>query len=199
MLTLYIVSTIVAGVLICLSLLGIGHDASEIHADLGHGFDHVDHDGEGWQGALAGWVPFFSLRFFTYFFAAFGSAGLLLHYLTDTPDSLGVWLSAAVGMVSGCSVWFLVRTLRRSEVSSGASDQDVLGKEGQVLVPINGLNPGRIRCTVKGDIIDFLATSEDATPIAAGTSIIVVAMENGRAQVMRRDALFEDDHLVQRT
>lgn len=191
MLTLYIVSAAVAGVLILLSLLGIGHD-HEGHVEMGANIDHdVDH-------SLVGWIPFFSLRFYTYFFSAFGTAGLLLHYYSTTPDAVGVWLAAAVGLVSGLGVWIVLKLLRRSEGSSSATERDVLGKEGQVLVAINGSSPGRIRCSVRGDIIDFLAVSDWADTIPAGTSIVVVAMEHGRAQVMPREAIFSDDSLVQR-
>jgi hypothetical protein len=52
---------------------------------------------------------------------------------------------------------------------------------------------------VKGDTIDYLATSDEPEPIEAGTSVIVVAMEDGRALVMSRAVLFSDDDLRLRT
>jgi hypothetical protein len=182
MLTLYLVSAVVAGVLIVLSLFGAGdaeHDAplTELHEVAHETFS--DH-----------WLPFFSLRFYTYFFSGFGTTGLLLHYLTKSdPVTAGI-VSGLVGLGTGLVVSYLVRLLRVTEASGGASDKDVLGKEGTVLVPIRGNAQGKIRCRVRGDAIDFLATSEEERTIEAGEAVVVVAMDNGRAQVMLRDALF---------
>lgn len=189
MLLVYTVSAIVAGVLVLLALFGADHHVgSEIHVD------GADHDSE-----TGHWLPFFSLRFYTYFFAGFGTTGLLLHYFTKVDSTIMALIAAAVGLGSGLGVSILVRLLRITEASGSASDKDVLGKEAQVLVAIRGTNPGRIRCTVKGDIIDFLAISDSPDPIEVGTSVVVVAMENGQAQVVSRQSIFEDDALPQRT
>lgn len=188
MLTLYLVSAVAAGVLILLSLFGAehGHEA-------GVGMDH-DHDGE----HLSTWLPFLSLRFYTYFFAGLGTTGLLLHYLTETSSAVTLTLSLVVGFFAGCSVWLLVKILRRTESDSSTHEGDFLGKEAVVLVTISGRTPGRIRLTAKGDILDVLAVSEENEPIAPGQSVVVVAMDNGRAQVIPRAAIFGDDALPQR-
>lgn len=192
MLLVYVVSAIVAGVLVLFSLFGGDHDHdfdADADADVDVGGHDVGHDI---------WLPFFSLRFYTYFFAGFGFTGLLLHYLTDTPAIVGAWMSGGVGLVVGLIVSILMRLLRVTETTTSATDKDVLGKEGTVLVAIRGSNPGRIRCTVKGDIIDFLATSELPETIDVGARIVVVAMENGRAQVVTRESIFEEEALPQR-
>ncbi|MBN9503394.1 MAG: hypothetical protein J0H02_16585 [Armatimonadetes bacterium] len=191
MLLVYAVSAIVAGVLVLLSLVGADHD-TDAHLEVDTG--GVDHEIEG-----GFWLPFFSLRFYTYFFAGFGLTGLLLHFLTQSSPVAAAWISGAVGLGTGLAVALIVRILRITETSGSASDKDLLGKEGTVLVSIRGSNPGRIRCIVKGDIIDFLAVSEDSEPIEVGQPVVVVAMENGRAQVVRRESIFGDDALPQRT
>jgi membrane protein implicated in regulation of membrane protease activity len=187
MLTLYLVSAIVAGVLIILSLVGADHDHDhEVHLpadDLGHEVDHP----------LGGhWLPFFSLRFYTYFFAAFGVTGLLLTYFSDAGTIMAAWVAGIVGLLSGLSVSIVMRLLRLSEATGSASDKDVLGKEAEVLVPIRGLTPGRIRCTVRGDIIDFLAVSEQDRALEPGEKVVVVSMDNGRANVVSAEAIFAD-------
>lgn len=184
MLLVYIVSTIVAGALLLLSLFGADHDA-----------DHeIAHDSEGGH-----WLPFFSLRFYTYFFAGFGTTGLLLHYLTDTNAVVGAWIAGAIGLAAGLSVSILVRILRVTETSGSAKEKDLLGKEAKVLVAIRGMTPGRIRCSVRGDLIDYLAVSESNDAIEAGESVVVVGMENGRAQVVPRASIFGEDALPERT
>jgi membrane protein implicated in regulation of membrane protease activity len=145
------------------------------------------------------WIPFFSLRFYTYFFAGLGATGLMLTYLTDASASLTLILSLCTALFCGLSVWLTMKLVRRSESTSTATESDLLGKEGTVLVAIHGRNPGRIRCTVRGDIIDYLAYSEEDTPILPGDSVVVVALENGRAQVIAREAIFGGDVLPTRT
>jgi membrane protein implicated in regulation of membrane protease activity len=193
MLTLYVASAVAAGVLILISLLGggdheFGHD---LNADAS--VDHGDHEGD--HGGFADWIPFFSLRFYTYFFAGLGATGLLLTFLTNTPASLVLILSLVVASISGMSVWLMVKLLRRSESTSTATETDLRGKEGTVMVAINGRNPGRIRCTVRGDIIEYLAISQDGTTLNPGDSVVVLSMDNGRAEVIGREAIFEPQSL----
>src|SRR5690349_10121353 len=105
MLTVYIVSAVVAGVLVLLSLLGIGHEVGhDLNFEVAH---EVDHDADHGDGAGL-WMPFFSMRFYTYFFAAFGTTGLLLHFLTTTPSMIALWISVGVGLFSGLSVSLLM-------------------------------------------------------------------------------------------
>lgn len=187
MLLVYLVSAIVAGVLVLLSLFGGDHEG---HVDSDSGDHDTDH---------GFWLPFFSLRFYTYFFAGFGTTGLLLHYLTQTNPITSLIISGAVGLGSGLGVSILMRILRVTETTTSSKDKDVLGKEGTVLVAIRGPNPGRIRCTVKGDIIDFLAISDQSVEIEPGEKVVVVAMENGRAQVVPTQTIFGEEALPQRT
>jgi len=194
MLTVYIVSAIVAGVLILLSTLGAVHGFEhELH------IDHVDSGGHDPDAAQGVWIPIFSLRFYTYLFAGFGATGLLITLLTTTNAAVAMWLAIAVGLVAGFSVSIVVRMLRISEATSGAKEADILGTEAEVLVAIKGKTPGRIRCVAKGETIDFLAICDDPDPIEIGSSVIVVAIEDGRALVMPRAVLFTDEAVKRRT
>lgn len=195
MLTLYIASSVVAGVLLLLSLFGggdheFGHD-TDTDTDLNHEVDHESDHG-GFTGGAASWIPFLSLRFYTYFFAGLGVAGLALTFLTTTPPSLILILSLIVGSISGLATWITIKILRRTESSSAATESDCLGKEAEVTVGIKGRNAGRIRCTVRGDIIDFLAVSEEEAPLNPGDRVVIVAMDGGKAEVIRLESIFND-------
>jgi hypothetical protein len=157
---------------------------------------HLDHGGHeaGHHGQSGRWIPFLSLRFYTYFFAGLGATGLLVHWLTTTPDNVTFWLALVIGLLSAFSVSTLIRILRTTgETSSGTTEQDVLGIEAKVLVAVRGSTPGRIRCMIRGEAIDYLAITDEPAPIEPGTTVIVIAMENGRAHVMSRSALFTED------
>lgn len=186
MFTLYLISAIVSGALILLALLGADHD-HDAHFEAAH----LEGEGHG-DVPIGYWLPFLSLRFYTYLCAGFGITGLLLEWLSPDSPLLNGWIAGIVGVCAGSGVWLLVKILRRTESDSSNHEQDFLGKEAEVLVTIQGKTPGRVRVTSKGDIIDLLAISDEPAPIAPGQSVVIVAMENGRALVMGRDTIFAD-------
>jgi hypothetical protein len=57
--------------------------------------------------------------------------------------------------------------------------------------------PGRIRCTIKGDIIDFLATTESGATLEPGAEVVIVSLENGQALVVPKEKIFEDSEAQQ--
>lgn len=191
MMILYVVSAVVAGVLVLLSLLGADHGADhDVSAD--HDLAH-DHDsGTDTHGP---WLPFFSLRFYTYFFAGLGTTGLLLTLLAKTPEPLAGIVAGVVGLASGLSVSLVMRALRLSEANSGAKQADMLGKEAEVMVTIRGGTPGRIRMLVKGDLLDVVAVAQGGETIDPGASVVVLEMDEGRAVVARRENILGDDQV----
>lgn len=206
MLTLYIFCAVIGGGLILLSAFGGGdhehgvdsdHDIS-VH-DVAHDFDasgaDVDHevDGSHEAGADGPWIPFFSLRFWTYFIGIFGGTGLLLTWLTNTAEPATGLLSAGTGFVSGLVAASLVRWISRNEADSTARDSDMLGLRARVTVPIREQQLGRIRTTVKGELLDILANAEEQKDLLEGTEVVIVGMENGRASVMPLDTLLEEN------
>lgn len=195
MFLVYAVSAIVAGVLVVLSLFGAdhggGHDADgDLDLDLHH--DLGNHD-----VSTGPWLPFLSLRFWTYFFAGFGANGLLVSWLTATTAPLVIGLSLVVGLLCGFGVSYALRTLRSTESTSGAKAGDLLGKEGEVQVTIRGATPGRIRVNVRGDIIDYLATTEEPEPIEPGSSVVVLGLTGDRVLVARLENVLGDPTVQQ--
>lgn len=184
MLGLYIVTTIVGGVLILISALGGSHDTDH---DIDHG-----HDGD-FHSEI--WLPFLSLRFWTYMFAFFGMTGLLLTYFTATSQTLTGVFAALCGLVAGTTIAFVMRYLSKSSSHSGAEERDLLGKPANVLVAIRSGSPGKIRVEVKGEMIDVMATTEETTPLEPGSEVYIVSMDNGRAQVISRTALLESKEI----
>lgn len=199
---LYILTAVVGGVLILLS--AIGHGDGDASHDLDHGFeaggDHeVGHDfGHGTDHDHGGglWLPFFSLRFWTYLMAGFGLTGLLFTYLNLAPAAVVPIFAGGVGIVAGLSVSLAMRYLRRSEASSGINAGDVRGHEAEVLVPVRPGAPGKVRLIVKGDTIDFLATTDGPAELGVGSVAIVLDMEGDHLKVIGRNALFDEDALV---
>jgi len=199
MLAVYVAAALVGAVLILVTLLGGGHE---------HGFDHgLDHSGEislGHEGlaggdhdahggdAQSGWLPFLSLRFWTYFALTFGLVGAILELIGQVSASTPI-IAAASGLVSGYLVMRILRLIRAAAGNSTQGVQDILGTTGRVLVALNDQEPGKIRCSVKGDSIDLIALSHDRKSIPAGEEVVVLAMDGTRATVQRRSELFGED------
>lgn len=206
MLTLYIFCAVIGGGLILLSAFGGGdheHGVDGGHDltahDVAHDFDaggaDMGHEAVGGHetGSDGPWIPFFSLRFWTYFIGIFGGTGLLLSLLTRTPEpATGLW-SAGTGMISGLVAASLVRWISKHEADSTARDSDMLGLRARVTVPIRKQQLGRIRTTVKGELLDILATAEEKSDLSEGTEVVIVSMDNGRASVMPLDTLLEEN------
>lgn len=198
MLTVYIVSAIIGGGLILLSAF-VGHDHDSDFAgghDVGHDVSH-DHDTAGSEhehsgGELLSWLPFLSLRFWTYGLALFGGIGWALSALTPTASPTILGISLTVGVLMGTLAATLINVARRMSADSSTRTQDLLGVAGKVTVPVHGASEGKVRVLVRGDSIDFLALSNDNRSIPTGESVVIVAVENDRLRVIPQTDILEE-------
>lgn len=194
MLAAYIVAAIVGGGLILISALaGLGAHADMGGGDFAHdtGLSHdashdADHGDAGATGSGALWLPFFSLRFWTYAVGTFGLLGTLLTFSRVSQEPLTLTVSSVSALVTGTIAALAVRALSKMERSSTASETDFQGAVGKVTVPIRGSLPGKVRTSVRGDLIDLVAVSHDGAEIAQGEEVIVVEIEGNQARVARQ-------------
>lgn len=188
MLALYIVTSIVAGALIVLSAV-LGHSDSgsdhEVSHDTDHGAEHgADHGHDFDHGA---WLPFLSVRFWTYALATFGIVGLLFTIFNLAGATTTAIVASGVGLAMGFAVSGMMRLIRKMTAGDGTNDAEMLGMSAKLLVPIRENQPGKIRTTIRGELIDMLAFSDAGTPIETGEEVIILAIENDRARVAKRD------------
>jgi len=195
MLTVYIVAAIIGGGLILMSALfdsgdhgGGDHDFNADHdASL-----HVDHDTPGGFGDIAQWIPFFSLRFWTYALAMFGAVGWASTAFTNTAQATVLVGSIISGFVLGTIVATTMRIMTRASSDSSVRTEDLLGAQGKVTVPVHASTDGKIRLMLKGDSIDFLALSNDDRSLQPGEEVVVVAVENDRLRVIPKTDLLQE-------
>lgn len=184
MLAAYVVAAIVAGGLIVFSAIA----GMEGHASIG---DVGSHDapghthGEGADSAGSVWLQFLTLRFWTYAIGAFGLIGLVLTLRKASVEPLTMTIAGGTGLVVGTiSAWFY-RFLSKSEHSSSIGGNDFLGAIGKVTVAI-GAEPGKVRTSIKGEIIDMVAVGHTGEPFVAGEEVIIVGLDGNNAQVARK-------------
>lgn len=183
-LTFYIVATIVGFGMVLAGLLGAhGHGDGPDH-DFDHGHDHDGGHGDAW-------IPFFSLKFWTYFLAGSGIVGLLLTYVARTPEFTGLPVSLVTGLVCGLLVSYLMRLLRKHEANSLMSENELIGHTAKVLVGIRGEQQGRIRVEIKGEIIDMLARSNEQAVFEPGEEVVIMESAGNSVIVTSKEQLLK--------
>ena len=189
MLVVYILSALAGGILVAASAL-LGGGDHDTH------FGDTDFQGiDGHDGVHSDvYLPFLSLRFWTYFAACFGITGWLLTAFTSTGPTMVAIIAAATGFIAGFATHVVMRLFKQGEADSGILVEHLVGKEGRVLVGISDGHEGKIRIEVKGELVDILAFTEEDVQLKPGDSALVVAIENGRANVVSYTAMLEEQN-----
>ncbi|MBA2321165.1 MAG: hypothetical protein H0V89_08415 [Deltaproteobacteria bacterium] len=202
MIGIYLAFFLFGGVLIAASLLGGGSEHA-LDKDVGLDKDfHLDKDigldkeigldkgldkglhAAGEAGANLPWLPFLSLRFWTFGAASFGLTGLLLSAL-PVPGLVALVVALAVGLGVGTAAAALFRAINRDEVSGSISLSRYAGEEGRVVVTIRPGSTGRIAIAGPSGRVEIPAVTHDGAVLAAGDRILVASVTDGVADVSR--------------
>lgn len=189
---LYLAALIVGFGTIALQLvMGGDHDAEAGgggDADADAGADHGDGDHGDHAHGEVGFLPIFlSLRFWTFTLLAFGLFGSLVHYLDLANALVTLVIAAGLGLGSGLLASLTFRALAKSEASSGATDRDAVGQVGKVMIPLGKGARGKIRIELKGQTVDYVATT-DEEELEAGQLVMIEEMRETTAHVSRAPA-----------
>jgi len=194
MLAAYLITVIVGGVLVTLSIVAgaDGHSAGHTGALDGDGAVHGDASAD--QGALVdallSWLPVGSLRFWTFFAAFFGLTGTAMTVLAVAGPITTAIAAVAVGYASGLLLTRTIRGLERSSSDSSLAGSDLVGATAQVLLPIAAGRTGKVRLHLKERSVDRLAETEEEEEIAAGERVLVIAVpDDGHVVVARAGKL----------
>lgn len=199
---LYLGSLIVGlGILLMQVVMSTGKDVGvgksfefagdvDADADLGAhdaaaGAGHADSGSESVHpvGGDAGIIGLFlSFRFWTFALAGFGLSGSLLHFPGLASPTVAVVASTAVALLSGMGASYTFRALRTSSTNSGAEAKEMVGQVGKVLVPPNAQGHAKVRLLVKGQMIDYVATSDEAA-LELGSSVLVEEVRGNQLHV----------------
>lgn len=198
MLAAYLITLIVGGVLVAISLVvggdgdagghdgqleGGGHGDAHAHDD-----GHVDHGGA--LDAALGWLPIGSLRFWTFFAAFFGLTGTALSLLPGSGSVVTAVAAVAVGYGAGIALTRIVRRLQRSSSDSSLAAADLIGATAHVLLPVAPGRAGKVRLHLKDRAIDLLAeTQEDAELTPGEKALVIAAPQQGHVVIARVDKL----------
>jgi hypothetical protein len=174
----YLFAAVVGGVLLAASVALGGHHG----ADGGDaaGADHGHDPGPG--GALG--ATLLSVRFWTYLLAFGGGTGLVLRLAVGTGGALTALLAAGAGVGSGVLAQAVVGRATAA-VGGTVRDDELVGKAGRLLLPAGKQTPGRVRVTVRNQVMDLVAYSVDDGDLQAREDVLVVEVVDGTARVAR--------------
>jgi hypothetical protein len=212
MTSLYLASLAFGGLLIGVSVLlgggdldGDGDLGLEGDLDLDGDLDFdgeldldgdVDLDGDGPIGealATAGdsvgadaaiWMPFLSLRFWTFATAAFGMIGLLLSFVMSSAVATAGFAGLG-GMSIGWGAAWSFRHLAQKPVSGETTTLRYVGQEAKVVLSIRPGAQGKIALQTYQGRLDLTAVSNDGRSLDVGDTVLIASMSHGVANVTR--------------
>lgn len=200
--SVYLISLIVGGFFVLLSLFGGGDqeasaDASgDLDADHDLSADHdmsVGHDVSvghvGGADLSIGLVDLLSIRALFLFAAFFGLTGTVFSAL-DTGEPLTAVFAVLTGLVVGLGGNYAIKRFAYDQVSSTVSLADLAGRTARVLLPFEGAERGKILLEAKGQRIQLMARSvsdENPEPFKPGDEVVVVRMDGRVAEVIKPD------------
>ncbi|NOY24847.1 MAG: hypothetical protein GXP62_03150 [Oligoflexia bacterium] len=164
----------------------------DVDADAGldGGLDHdLDHDLGQTQDLQhqpsetgSTWLPFLSLRFWTFALATFGGSGTLLDLLGFS-DMATVPSALVTGLGVGLAVSWAFHRLKNDNVTGDIGLRQVSGREGHLLLSVGPDKLGKVRVRIDGQDVDLLARTQDATSLPIREKVLVVRVEDGIAHV----------------
>ncbi|MDY6805094.1 MAG: NfeD-like protein [Cyanobacteriota bacterium] len=200
MLSVYLFCTLVGGLLVALSAFG-GLDGVEFDQDFDADLEFRDApEGKGQirvkpkssKGRF--WLPFFSMKFWTFGTCFFGLAGLFLWAVKPTMmPAISIAISLAFGIFCGTSMASAMRVLKEAKVDSLVRTSDLIGLSGMVELPFDKNSRGKVLLNVKGSMVAFGAFTEENKEFAVGEKAFVVGMENNKLWVISEEAIAPKD------
>jgi membrane protein implicated in regulation of membrane protease activity len=159
-------------------------DASSDGAESGADGEHAGHGGHGHAADGAILPLFLSLRFWVYLALTFGLVGTLLTYLDLAGRITTLFLSLGTGLLTGFAASFIFSALLRNDLSSGAGGNEALGQVGRVLIPCARGRRGKVRLELRGQTLDFLATTDEES-LEQGALVLVEEVRGDAVHVSR--------------
>lgn len=194
MLPLYLGCLALGGLLIVVSIVMGGKDLDK---GFDKGFDkdfdkaiEVHGDGEAQAGGAPldkggsgdSWLPFLSLRFWTFGLATFGGAGSILS-VAGFSDLVAAPASALTGIGVGYAVAWAFRRLSRDKVSGDYGLRQVPGREGRLLIGVGPGRTGKVRVQIDGQDVDLLARTQDERALNPREKVLIIGVNDGVAEV----------------
>lgn len=124
------------------------------------------------------------------FITSFGGAGVLLTEKLNWPQYFIILLALFIALLLAAIVYFsYVKPMNQAESSTGFSYQDLIGKIGEVTIPLPAKGYGEVILLIGGGNTNQIAASFDSEEIPAGEKVVVVSIEEETLMVSKLNDL----------
>jgi len=113
---------------------------------------------------------------------AFGAVGAPVTAFGAVASGLTLAVALATALLVGTGASLAFRALGRDTFGSSTTEAELIGQLGRVLVACEKGKKGKVRLTVRGQIIDFVATTDEPR-LAPGAGVIVQEVHAERVHV----------------
>lgn len=114
------------------------------------------------------------------FLSVFGGIGLLFEYNTSFNNELVIIFSLLLGIGITSAFYFLyLKPMKESENSVAFSLSELVGKTGELTVPVSGNKYGEIVVKIGAGYTSNIASSSSGEDIPAGTTVLVDEIKEG--------------------
>ena len=139
-------------------------------------------DGDGMGGSLS---LLFSTPFWSFGLCGFGLCGLLISFLTPRESGfLSLFVACAMGLGMGWAASHVLRLMSRREADTLIRNDDLIGQQALVTLPITQAERGFVELQVRGSLIRRPALS-NAGMLEEGTAVVVLASDQYTLKVDR--------------
>ncbi len=150
---------------------------ADLHAE--HDFDKAVEAGHDAGGT---WLPFLSLRFWTFALATFGGAGTLFE-LFGFSDVVAAPTATVLGVAVGWAVAWIFHKLKAERVTGDVGLKGIRGREGRLMLPVGPDKLGKVRVVIDGQDVDLPARTGDGALLGVREEVLVVGVSDGVAEV----------------
>ncbi|OKH43367.1 hypothetical protein NIES30_25130 [Phormidium tenue NIES-30] len=190
---------LVGGIFVLLAAVG-GFDGVDIDADFdvdaaaAVSIDDIDAGTQIDQTLTAlrdrWWLPFLSLRFWTFALCFFGLTGLLLNLVQpNLAEWLGALIAVLMGLFCGLVAALVLRSLGRQSVSSLIRSETLIGQLATVEIPFDTNSRGKVSLSMAGSTVSFFAITQEEREFQAGETVLVVGMERNKLWVAAAEGM----------
>lgn len=110
----------------------------------------------------------------------FGGSGIMFNQYTNLDPRLVAALSLMISVILSVLIYFAyVKPMKNSENSTGFSQKDLVGKIGEVSVPIPAKGYGEVIIRIGAGNTNQIAATLDHDEIPAGSRIVVGEVKEG--------------------
>ena len=139
----------------------------------------------------ARFIPFLSIRFWTFGLTIFGVTGFILVKM-DQSSTVHVSLSIAMGVLVGWAAALIFHQLKNTTVDSSMNTDQLAGHQGEVTLTIRPASAGKVRIQSKEQYIELVATTSHSEPLKIGEKVLVLKSQHGRLVVAPFPSLNQD-------